>query len=64
LLAAGNFTECPTIEVLKKTSADYRKLYQLDENIYTACRIIASAYRTADVTSKSVEGKLMRNKNF
>ncbi|CAF4443150.1 unnamed protein product [Rotaria sp. Silwood2] len=51
LLAAGNYTECNTIEVIKKATADYRKKYQIDENIYTACRIIASAYHKSDVTS-------------
>jgi hypothetical protein len=57
LLAAGNYTECNTIEVIKKAAADYRKKYQIDENIYTACRIIASAYHKADVTSTSVKGE-------
>jgi hypothetical protein len=57
LLVAGNHTGCETIEVVKKTAADYRKKYQLDENIFTACRIVASAYRKADVTSTTVEGK-------
>ena len=57
LLAAGNHTGCETIETIKKTSADYRTKYQVDENIFTACRIVASAYRKADITSTTVEGK-------
>jgi hypothetical protein len=59
LLAAGNHTGCETIEVYKKAGADYRKKYQVDENIFTACRIVASAYRKADVTSTTIEGKRM-----
>jgi hypothetical protein len=56
LLAAGNHTGCDTIEVVKKASADHRKKYQIDENIFTACRIVASTYRKADVTSTTAEG--------
>jgi hypothetical protein len=57
LLAVGNHTGCESIEVIKKAAADYRKQHEKDENIYTACRIVASVYRTADITSTCVKGK-------
>ena len=63
LLAEGNHTECETIEAVKKAASDYRKKRQVDENIFTACRIVASAYRKADVTSTTVEGKRVVYKN-
>ena len=56
-LAAGNFTGCETIETHKKAAADYRKKMKLDENMFTECRIIGFAYRSADLTSKEVQGK-------
>ena len=62
MLAAGNHTGCETIEVTKKAAADFRKKHQIDENIFTACRIVASAYRKADVNSTTVEGKRMTQK--
>jgi hypothetical protein len=57
LLAAGNYTGCQTIETIKKASADYRKTMQIDEDIFTECRMIARVYRTADVTSENVQGR-------
>ncbi|CAF1462902.1 unnamed protein product [Adineta steineri] len=56
LLAAGNHTGCETIEVTKKAGADFRKANQIDENIFTACRIVGSVYQKADVTSTTVQG--------
>jgi hypothetical protein len=45
---------------LKKAAPDYHKKIQIDENIFTDCRIIADVYRTTDVTSTIVQGKLMK----
>lgn len=59
LLAAGNFTECETIEVIKKAGFDYRKKWKFDENVYTDCRIIAFSYRAGDVTSKKIQGEIV-----
>ncbi|CAF4396090.1 unnamed protein product [Didymodactylos carnosus] len=55
LLAAGNYTECETIETLKKAAYDYRKKMHVDEDIFKECRIIARAYLAADVTSTNVK---------
>jgi len=57
LLKAGNYTGCETIEVLKKAGIDVSKEMEVDEDMYAACRIIASAYRRADTTSTTIEGK-------
>ena len=56
LLAVGNYTECETIETLKKAGSDYRQKMHIDEDVFKECRIIAHAYRTADVTSDKVKG--------
>ncbi|CAF0841297.1 unnamed protein product [Didymodactylos carnosus] len=61
LLAAGNYTECETIETLKKAAYDYRKKMHVDEDIFKECRIIARAYLAADVTSTNVKDKSMTN---
>ena len=63
LLAAGNHTGCETIQAIKKTGADYRKKMQIDENIFTECRIITRAYRKEDVTSTHVQGKPIVDEN-
>lgn len=55
-LAAGNFTGCETIEVLKKAAYDYRKKMEIDENMFTACRIYRSVYRQLDKESKVIRG--------
>ena len=56
LLAAGNFNGCHTIEALKKIVYDYRKKFQIDENVFTECRVTEYAFNTEDVTSKVVQG--------
>lgn len=60
LLAAGNFTGCETIEVLKKAAHDYRKKMEVDENTFTACRIYRSVYRQLDRESKEIRGDYRR----
>ena len=57
LLVAGNHTECPSIEVLKKAAADYRKKMHLDEDIFKECRILARTYQKDDVGSSQVKGE-------
>jgi hypothetical protein len=57
LLAAGNYTEYPTIEVLKKAAADYRKKMNIDESIFTECRILTRTYLKDDVTSAHLTGE-------
>ncbi|CAF3959946.1 unnamed protein product [Rotaria sp. Silwood1] len=54
LLAAGNFSECPTIEAVKKCGADYRKKMRFDEDVFRECRILSCFYRSEDVTSEQI----------
>lgn len=58
MLAEGNFTQCPTIEVVKKSGMDYRKKMRFDEDVFRECRILGRFYRKEDVTSKIIPGKL------
>ena len=51
---AGNYTECPTDETLKKAASDYRKKMYLDEDIFKECRILKHAYCKEDVSSNDV----------
>ena len=59
LLAAGNFTGCETMATYKKTVVDYLKKHRLDEDIFRECRIISSAYRSADTESINIQGELI-----
>ncbi|CAF4565775.1 unnamed protein product, partial [Rotaria socialis] len=56
LLAAGNYTQCPTIEVLKKAASDYREKMHIDENIFQECRMIRRAYLKDDTSSTYTKG--------
>ena len=56
LLAAGNFTRCETIGVLKKAAHDYRKKMEIDESTFMAVRIYRSVYRQLDRESKEIRG--------
>lgn len=58
LLAAGNYTQCPTIEAIKKAGFDYGKKMRIDEDIFKECRIISYSYKKSDVTSTDVQGEL------
>ncbi|CAM4750759.1 unnamed protein product [Rotaria magnacalcarata] len=58
LLAVGNYTECETIETLKKAASDYRKKMHFDEDIFKECRMISVVYEKDDVSSEHVQGKL------
>ncbi|CAF2927464.1 unnamed protein product [Rotaria sp. Silwood2] len=54
MLAAGNFSQCKTIEAVKKCGADYRKKMRFDEDVFRACRILSCFYRAEDVTSEQI----------
>ncbi|CAF2027263.1 unnamed protein product [Rotaria magnacalcarata] len=56
LLAVGNYTECETIETLKKAASDYRKKMHFDEDIFKECRMISVVYEKDDVSSEHVQG--------
>ncbi|CAF4476468.1 unnamed protein product, partial [Rotaria magnacalcarata] len=54
LLAAGNFSRCPTVEAVKKCGADYRKKMRFDEDVFRECRILSCFYRKEDITSEKI----------
>ncbi|CAF3916825.1 unnamed protein product, partial [Rotaria sordida] len=56
MLKARNFTGCETAEVIKHASADYRKIYRLDEDIFRECRIRQYILEEIDVTSEEIKG--------
>ncbi|CAF2096636.1 unnamed protein product [Rotaria magnacalcarata] len=56
LLSAGNYTQCPTIETIKKAAADYRQKMHIDESIFTECRILRLAYMRADPITACIRG--------
>ncbi|CAF5035670.1 unnamed protein product [Rotaria sp. Silwood1] len=56
MVAAGNFTQCPTIEALKKFGVDYRKKMRFDEDVFRECRILSCFYRKEDTTSEKILG--------
>ncbi|CAF3100169.1 unnamed protein product, partial [Rotaria sp. Silwood2] len=66
ILKARNFTGCETAEVIKHASADYRKIYQLDEDIFRECRIRQHILEEIDVTSEEIKGyvQVMAEKPF
>lgn len=55
-LAAGNFTQCPTIEAIKKCGSDYQKKMRFDEDVFRECRILSCFYRKDDITSEKILG--------
>lgn len=56
LLSEGNFTDCPSIETLKKAAYDYRKLMHIDEDIFKECRILKYFYFKEDISSTVIQG--------
>ncbi|CAF1650189.1 unnamed protein product [Rotaria sp. Silwood1] len=61
MVAAGNFTQCPTIEALKKFGVDYRKKMRFDEDVFRECRILSCFYRKEDTTSEKILGNESEN---
>jgi hypothetical protein len=66
MLSARNFTGCETTEVIKHAVADYRKHFQLDEDIYRECRVRQELIEDLDVTSTKIKGyvQVMAEKPF
>ncbi|CAF3905538.1 unnamed protein product, partial [Rotaria sp. Silwood1] len=66
MLSARNFTGCETVEVIKHAAADYRKLYQLDEDIFRECRVRQQLLEDLDITSTKIKGyvQVMGEKPF
>ncbi|CAF1006922.1 unnamed protein product [Didymodactylos carnosus] len=49
-LTAGNFSACPTIDVIKQ-AAHYRKQFLIDEDIFKEMRVLMHFFREADTNS-------------
>ena len=66
MLSARNFTGCETTEVIKHAAADYRKHFQLDEDIFRECRVRQQLLEDTDVTSAEIKGyvQVMGEKPF
>jgi hypothetical protein len=66
MLTARNFTGCETTEVIKHAAADYRKHFQLDEDIFRECRVRQQLLEDVDVTSAKIKGyvQVMGEKPF
>ncbi|CAF1459793.1 unnamed protein product [Adineta steineri] len=66
MLRARNFTGCETQEVVKHAAADYRNVYQLDEDIFRDCRIRQQLLEDVDVISTKIKGyvQVMGEKPF
>lgn len=59
LLNEGNFTDVPTVDVIKKAGEEFYKRYLFDEDMYKEVRIFRYLTRALDTTSKQVRGKLI-----
>jgi hypothetical protein len=66
MLIARNFTGCETTEVIKHAAVDYRKKYQLDEDIFRECRVRQQLLEDIDVISAKIKGyvQVMGEKPF
>jgi hypothetical protein len=56
LLSEGNFSEVPSVDVLKMIKHEYEKKYKLDEDMFKELRILREDMLSFDVTSKNVKG--------
>jgi hypothetical protein len=56
MLSARNFTGCETAEVIKHAAADYRKHFQLDEDIFRECRVRQQLLEDVDFLSDKIKG--------
>ena len=57
LLREGNFSEVPSIDVLKTAKQQYNKLYRLDEDIFKESRMFRFLTESNDDKSKDIHGK-------
>ena len=66
MLIARNFTGCESMEVIKHAAADYRKHFQLDEDVFRECRIRQQLLEDVDVISAKIKGyvQVMGEKPF
>jgi hypothetical protein len=66
MLSARNFTGCETTEVIKHAAADYRKYFQLDEDVFRECRVRQQLLEDVDIISNKIKGyvQVMGEKPF
>jgi len=57
LLQEGNFSEVPSMDVLKTTKQQYNKKYRLDEDYFKELRMYRFLTRLIDRTSKEIKGE-------
>lgn len=57
LLKEGNFTEVPSLDVLKTAKQQYNKKYRLDEDYFKELRMYGFFTRFTDHTSKYFQGE-------
>ena len=56
LLRAGNFSQVPSMDVLKTAKQQYNKKYRLDEDYFKELRMFRFLTRFIDHNSKDVKG--------
>lgn len=59
LIKQGNYTEVPSIDVLKNARHEYGKRYELDEDMFKAVRLLRYMTYQLDDSSKDVQGKVL-----
>ena len=57
LLQEGNFSEVPSVDVLKTAKHQYNKKYRLDEDYFKELRMYGFFTRISDYDSKSFKGE-------
>ena len=57
LLQEGNFSEVPSIDVLKTAGKEYNNRYHLDEDMFKEVRILREITQRLDQSSEDIRGK-------
>ncbi len=61
LLASGNFSEVPSVDVAKMIRYEYDKKHKLDEDIFKEVRILREDMCNFDSSSKTIKGIYSQN---
>ena len=59
LIIQGNYTEVPSIDVLKNARHEYDKQFDLDEDMFKAIRLLRYITHELDNSSNDVRGKYL-----
>jgi hypothetical protein len=57
LLRNGNFTEVPSVDVLKNIGNEYNQQYRFDEDLFKEVRVLRYLINEFDDYSEEVRGK-------